>query len=110
MKITNLSNFSSNTFPQTYQFNDLFSGIFYKVSGYLDLDGNGHYDPGEIYAEWIGQPSRNTLNAHLVMKDVAPVIEFFDGYGDNIEAVRGKKFLFRSVHLIIQMTIGHRLY
>ena len=48
----------TNSFPQTYQFSDLISGLYYKVSGYIDIDGNGAYDQGEVYAEWIGQPSQ----------------------------------------------------
>ena len=46
----------------------------------------------EVYAEWIGQPSQNTLDAHLVLKDVAPVLDFFDAYGDNIEVEREETF------------------
>ena len=34
----------------------------------------------------------NTLDAHLVLKDVAPVLDFFDAYGDNIEVERGENF------------------
>ena len=32
------------------------------------------------------------MNAHLYFEDVPPVLDFFDGFGENIEVVRGESF------------------
>ena len=82
----------TNNFPQTYRFPDLLAGLYYRVSGFIDSNGNGAFDPGEVYAEWKGILSRNKTDAHLVLKDIPPTLDFFDGYGDEIEVARGETF------------------
>jgi hypothetical protein len=82
----------TNNFPQTYRFTDLLAGLYYRVSGFIDSNGNGAFDPGEVYAEWKGILSRNKTDAHLVLKDIPPTLDFFDGYGDEIEVARGETF------------------
>ena len=82
-----------NSFPQTYpRFKDLVAGLYYRVSGFIDSNGNGQFEPGEIYSEWEGLVTQNQLNAHLYFEDVPPVLDFFDGFGENIEVVRGESF------------------
>ncbi len=80
------------TFPQTYRFPDLLTGLYYRVSGFMDKDGNGKFDAGEIYAEWEGILHQNTTDAHLILKDIPPTLDFFDGYGELIEVERGETF------------------
>jgi hypothetical protein len=82
-----------NTFPQTYlPFTDLISGLYYRVSGFIDANRNGQFEPGEIYSEWEELVTQNQLDAHLYFEDLPPVLDFFDGFGENIEVVRGESF------------------
>ena len=83
---------SSNQLPQQFQYANLLAGRYYRLSGYIDLNGNLVLDSGELYVEWEGYLSTNKAGIELTFKDVAPDINFQDQYEEVIQLARGESF------------------
>jgi hypothetical protein len=78
-------------------YNDLVSGLYYRLSGYIDHSGNGIYDGGEITALWEGLLKANEANAKLNFKQLPPTLEFLALPNSPIELARGESFNYELI-------------
>ena len=82
----------SNEFPQAFKFVDLVADRYYRISGFIDLNGNQVFDSGEIYSEWEGLINANMVDIKILLKDMQPDLNFLDQYEETIELVKGESF------------------
>jgi hypothetical protein len=83
---------SNTNFPRAFQFTGLLSNRYYRLSGFIDLNGNQVFDSGEIYIEWEGLLETNKVDLQILFKDLQPDLNFLDQYEDIIEIAKGESF------------------
>jgi hypothetical protein len=83
---------SNTNFPRAFQFTGLLSNRYYRLSGFIDLNGNQVFDSGEIYIEWEGLLETNKVDLQILFKDLQPDLNFLDQYDDIIEIAKGESF------------------
>jgi hypothetical protein len=83
---------ASNQLPQQFQYANLLAGKYYRLSGYIDINGNQALDSGEIYHEWEGLLDTNNADVELLFRNVVPDINFLDQYDELIQLAKGESF------------------
>ena len=64
---------------------------YWKVSAFVDSDGDQIYDFTEVFGEWEGQLTRDIASANIVLKNHAPTFEVND-FMQNQNVERGETF------------------
>ena len=82
---------TATNFPRAFQFTGLLSNRWYRLSGFIDLNGNQSFDSGEIYAEWEGLLDKSKVDLKILFKDIQPDLTL-DQYDDILELAKGESF------------------
>ena len=81
----------NHQFPHPYRYINLELDSYWKVSAFVDSDGDQIYDFTEVFGEWEGQLTRDIASANIVLKNHAPTFEVND-FMQNQNVERGETF------------------
>ena len=64
---------------------------YWRVSAFVDSDGDQIHDPSEVFGDWEGLLSQSIASANILLKNYAPTFEVSD-FQQIQEAERGETF------------------
>ena len=75
-KVFEINSSRENQFPYPFQYSTLLTGTHWKISAFVDSDGDQSYDATEeVFGEWQGQLNDNISSANILLKNYPPYFE-----------------------------------